>query len=181
MKAFLLKHKRTIFWVVFLALALWLGPMQKDYYLDSDIDYFKTNYFLPFLIWTGVTICVLAFLIIFFKTKSLKQSGTLFLYLSFFIAFMLFIFQDLFLGGALFVNRLYKRELVQKIYLVSYFVGAENTYNSFHLFDMKTKQISIDNKLKNKLYKPSLKQNDTIVLKCDEGLLGVEFLGEAYK
>lgn len=182
MKAFLLKYKRTIiYWVVFLSILLWLVPMQQEYYLDKDIDNFKTTYFRSFLIWLGVGLSVSVFLVVLFKTKSFKQSGIVFFYSGFYIAIYLFLSQDLFLGAALFVNRLYKKESVQKTYLVSFFSGEENTFNGFWPYDVKTKHINTDQKLKNKLYQPSLKENDTIVITCTKGLLGVEFNAAAYK
>ncbi len=182
MKAFLLKHKRTIiYWVVLLSIIFWLGPMQQDYYLDSDMDNFKSTYLLPVLIWLGVGLAVNLFFVELFESKSFIQSGNVFFYSGFYIAMYLILFQNLFLDAALFVNRLYKRETVEKTYTVGYFWGEENTFNGFLPYDVKTKDICTDRKLKNKLYQPSLKKGDTIVLTCTKGLLGVVFNAAAYK
>ena len=106
MKAFLLKYKRTIiFWIVFLFVILYFVPRQSDYYLDNDIKYFKSHYLTPTLIWTGIVITILLLLMLFIKTKSIKQSSLSFLYGTVTVACFLFIFQNLFLATALFINR----------------------------------------------------------------------------
>ena len=53
--------------------------------------------------------------------------------------------------------------------------GTDQTKNNFIPYDLAVKQISIDKKLINKLYKVGLKQNDTITLRLDKGLFGIAF------
>jgi hypothetical protein len=176
MKAFLLKFKWTIlFWLIFLPIVVYFAPRQNDYYLDSDIKYFKSYYLAPILLWMGIIISVILLLILFIKTKSLKQSSLSFLYGVMIVAFYLFIFQDLFLAAALFINRQIKEESLQKSYVVSYIAGMEQTKDNFVPYDLSTKHITIDKKLINRIYNSGLKQNDTVTLKLHKGLFGVVF------
>jgi len=178
---FLLKYKRKIIsWIVFLALVLYFAPKQHDYYLDDDIKSFKTTYFTPFLIWTGIIASLLIFLITFLKSKSIKQSGVSFLYAGVIFAFLLFIFQNLFLGASLFLNRQFKRETLQKSYSVSYLTGIEHTKDNFFPFDIANKHSSFDRKLRNKLYYPGINQNDTVTLQFDKGLFGIPFQSKPF-
>lgn len=182
MKAFLLKHKRTIiFWIVFSAIVIYFAPSQHDYYLDDDIKYFKTNYLTPFLIWTGIVTSLIIFILVFTKTKSLKQSGVSFLSVGLTLTIYLFLFQGLFLGGALFLNRLVKRESIQKNYVVNYLTGTDQTKNNFFPYELSSKHSIIDRKLRNKIYTSGLKQNDTITLKFDMGLFGIAFQSQSFE
>ena len=176
MKAFLLKYKRTIiFWIVFTVIVLYFAPRQHDYYLDDDIENFKRTYLTPILIWTGIVTSIIVLIFVFAKTKSFKQAGVSFLYVGVAIAFFLFIFQDTFLGASLFLNRLFKKDISQKAYVVRYMAGTGQTKDNFIPYDLSAKQISIDKKLINKLYNSGLKQNDTVRLQFDQGIFGIEF------
>lgn len=176
-KTFLLKHKLTIlFWIVFSAIVVYLAPLQSDYYLDEDIKSFKRQYLIPILVWTGVVTSTILLVILFISIKSIKQSLLSFLYCSIMIAFFLFIFQDLFLAAALLLNRQFKRDSITKTYVTKYMIDTEPSKKYLYSFDISTGQISIDGKLINKLYYPGLKQNDTVILKFDKGLFGIEYL-----
>lgn len=182
MKAFLLKYKWTIiFWIVFSGIVLYLAPRQHDYYLDDDIKNFKRTYLTPFLVWTGIVTSVIVLIFTFVKTKSIKQAGVSFLSVGVTLAFFLFIFQDIFLGASLFINRQVKRESIQKDYVVSYLAGTDQTKNNFFPYDLSTKHSSIDKKLKNKIYTSGLKQNDTVTLKFDKGLFGIAFQSKPFE
>ena len=181
MKAFLLKYKRTIiFWIVFSAIVIYFAPRQHDFYLEDDIKNFKTNYLIPFLIWIGIVTSLIVFILVFAKTKSLKQSSVSFLFVGVTLALYLFLFQDLFLGGALFLNRQFKRDTLNKPYLISYMVGADKTKENFIPYDLTTKRSSIDRKLINKLYSSGQNQNDTVLLKFDKGLFGIAFQSQPF-
>jgi hypothetical protein len=176
MKQFILKYKWTICYCSIVSfIILYFAPRQKDYYLDNDINVFKSQHLISALIWTWVVICGLFFVILLTRSKSFKQTLSSFFYFALTIAFFLFIFQDLFLAGSLFINRLFKRDSLTKKYVAYYLDGAEKIKDNFLPYDLLTRQISIDEKLKDKLYRPGLKQNDTINLKFDKGLLGIEF------
>jgi hypothetical protein len=181
MKAFLIKYKLSIlFWLTFLSIVLYFAPRQTDYYVDDDIRDFKTSLLTPILIWTGGVVSVLVLFLVLAKTKSIKRSMLSFLYMTVALAFFLFIFQHLFLAASLFINRQFKQESLQKNYLVSYMAGAEHTRDNFHVYDISAKQIATDNKLINRLYHPELKQDDTLTLKFEKGLLGIAFQAQPF-
>ena len=163
MKIFLTKYKWKIFFLILLlAIGIYFVPRQKAYYLDDDIKYFKEHYLSSILIWTGVVISLLIVLALFIRTKSVKDPLLSSLYTITFIAFFLFIFQDLFLAGALFINRQFKKETLEKKYLVNYLAGTDQTKSNFIPYDLSTRQISTDEKLVNKIYNQRFKQNDTL-------------------
>jgi hypothetical protein len=176
MIAFLNKHKRTILiWIILLPIVFYFAPRQSEYYLDKDIRNFKTHYLQPTLIWTGSILC-LGLLIYWLRTtKSILQLVTPFISITFIIAAFLFVGQNLFLAASLFINRQIKQGTEQKRYMVIYTGATEKSKKYFIPYDLDEGQISIDKKLINKLYKPELKQNDTVTLMFDRGLFGVNF------
>jgi len=109
------------------------------------------------------------------KTKSIRQAGFAFLSVGVTAAFYLFIFQDLFLGASLFINRQIKRNSIQRIYVVNYLAGTDKTKDNFFPYDLLTKHSSSDRKLINKLYNQALKQNDTVILQFNKGLFGIAY------
>ena len=159
---------------------LYFAPRQSEYYLDKNISNFKKQYLQPTLIWTVSILCVGLLIFWLIKVKSSKQLLTPFLYVTITSAAFFFIFQDLFLATSLFINRQFKKDSIQKNYIVNYIAGTDQTKNNFILFDLAAKQISIDKKLINKLYKVGLKQNDTILLSLDKGLFGIEYQAEKF-
>lgn len=176
MKSFLKKYKRTIiFWIIFSAIVLYFAPKQNEYYLDDDIQGFKSRYLIPILFWTGVIASILLLSIIIVINKSIKKSLFPFLYGTAIMTFYLFIFQNLFLAGSLFINRKFNRDSVQKAYIVSYWPGTDSGKANFTPYDISTGHFSMDEKLINKLYQTGLTQGDTLVLKFDTGLFGVAF------
>jgi hypothetical protein len=176
MTAFLNKHKRTIiFWIVFSSIVLYFAPRQSEYYFDNDINHFKTQYLQPILVWTGVAISVGLFLYWLVTTKSVKQSAIGFGYVTLTLAFYLYIFQNIFLGASLFLNRQLKSESFEKSYQATYMAETDNSKANFIPYDLTTKQVLIDRKLINKLYSADLKQNDTVKLKLNKGLFGIVF------
>ncbi len=126
-------------------------------------------------------IILIVFILVFAKTKSFKQSGISFLSVGVTLTLYLFLFQDLFLDGALFLNRQVKRESIQKYYIVNYLTGTDQTKNNFFPYDLSTKHSSIDKKLKNKIYTSGLKQNDTVTLTFDKGLFGIAFQSNPFE
>jgi hypothetical protein len=134
----------------------------------------------PFLIWAGIVTSIIVFILVYAKTKSLKQSGVSFLSVGVTLALYLFIFQDLFLGGALFLNRQFKSGTLNKPYLIGYMVGTDKPKDNFIAYDLTTKHSSIDRKLINKLYSSGRNQNDTVILKFDKGLFGIAFQSQPF-
>lgn len=175
MKAFLAKHKWTIvYWIIFLSIVFYFAPKQKDYYLTADVTLFKKQYLRPVLLAAYIVACSVFFIIFSSKAKSLKQIIGPSLYLSALVGILLFIFQDLFLTGALFVNRQFKKGHLQRKYIANYYYEEPNVKN-FTLYDFSLKQINNDQKLKDKLYKPSIKIGDTVFISLNRGLLGIAF------
>lgn len=154
---------------------LYFAPRQSDYYLDQDIKLFKTHYLIPILVWTFGLLAVGLFIYLLIKTKSVKGSTLWFISTALTFAFIIFIFQNIFLGIALFANRQVQKEKVAKTFQASFMAGAEQTMSNFHLYEPLTRQILIDRKLVNKLYRPELKQNDTVYLPMRIGLFGIAY------
>lgn len=176
MKGFLLKYKWTIlYWTVFLTIVLFFVPRQNDYYLDNDIKEFKQTYLTRMLLWTGIMTSIVIFILVLVKAKSLKQSAIAFIYAGVTIAFFLFIFQNVFLGFSLFLNRQFKRDTLQKAYVVDYLAGVDQTKSNFIPYDIASKEIINDKKLIDKIYRLNLKQFDTVRVTFDKGLFGIAF------
>lgn len=176
MKAFVSKYKwNIIYFLTLLAVVVYFAPKQNDYYFDNDIKNYKSKYLIPILFWTCIILCSILFGLLVINMKSIKQSLLSFFFGAILISCNLFIFQDVILGGALFINRLYKRDHLQKAYVVNYLSGLKQTKYNLISYDLETKQFSIDRKLSEQLYRPFLKQNDTIILKLNKGLLGIVY------
>jgi hypothetical protein len=177
MTAFLKKYKWTIiYWIIILFFLLYFTPRQTKYYLNQDIEQFKTLYLIPTLIWIFGLLAAGLFVFWLIKTKSVGRSLLWFLSTTLTFAFIIFIFQDIFLGGVLFLNRQFKTGQIQKAYEVHYFADTDNALNNFIPYDIATKQsIVFDRKLQNALYQDGLKQNDTVRLQLEKGLFGIAF------
>jgi hypothetical protein len=176
MTAFFKKYKWTIlYWAILLFFLLYFAPRQSKYYLDQDIKSFKTHYLIPTLIWFFGLLAVGLFIFWVIRTKSVKQPALWFLSTALTFAFIIFIFQDIFLGIALFANRQITKGKIAKTYQASFVAGADHSKRNFYPYDSSTKQIINDRKLINELYKSELKQNDNIALPMKIGLFGVAF------
>lgn len=176
MKALFIKYKWTIlYWAILVFLLFYFVPKQKQYYLDDDIKQFKSTYLLPGLaIFFGILAVGLLIYWIYkggFLIKLIKA----FFWLTLYLAFLIFIFQDVFLGIALFTNRQIQTGKLAKSYKASYLAGEEPTKANFHCYDMETGKIIINSKLLNKLYRPGIQQNDILVLPMKLGLFRVPF------
>ncbi|MEO6231168.1 MAG: hypothetical protein ABIP10_13625 [Ferruginibacter sp.] len=176
MKKFILKYKWNIcFLIISLPLILVFEPKQKAYYLDIDINSFKSEYFTPVLIWTWIVLTVALFLYLIATIKLFQQTLLSVLNFSLYIGLFLLTFQDTILSGALFINRQFEQSRYTKIYVAGYMVGAEGNKETFHLYDISTKNISTEKKLINRLYNPELKSRDTAYLNGYQGLFGIKF------
>lgn len=176
MTAFFKKYKWTIlYWTILLFLLLYFAPRQSKYYLDQDIKHFKTNYLIPTLIWTFGLLAVGLLIFWSLKTKSAKKPALWFLSTVLTFAFIIFIFQDIFLGIALFANRQVTKGKIAKTYEASFMAGTDHSKSNFYPYETSTGKITHDQKLINELYQPELKQNDKIALPMRIGLFGVAF------
>jgi len=183
MKQFLKKNKwRILYWGIFLLIILYLAPRQSDYYLDEDIQNFKRSHVVPTLTWLWVFLSVLFLVVAIIRIRQLTQAFFPAIYACVLMACFLFIFQDVFLAGSLFINRQFKRSTFTKEYVASRFYTADSigiNERNFIPYDLSKKQISIDPKLKARLYRPGLQQNDTIRLTFKKGLFGIPILTKA--
>ncbi|MEG4110149.1 hypothetical protein QUA04_29390 [Microcoleus sp. S13_C5] len=176
MTAFFKKYKWTIlYWTVLLFLGLYFAPKQNKYYLDQDIKEFRTHYLIPNLVWTFGLLAVGLFVFWIIKTKSIKRSTLWFLSTALAFAFIIFLFQNIFLGVTLFANRQVTKGKVTKTFQAAFMAGVAQTKSNFHLYDPLTGQIIIDRKLVNELYRPQLHKNDKVVLPMRIGLFGVAY------
>lgn len=65
---------------------------------------------------------------------------------------------------------------VKHQYLAGYFWGDEKNKQTFMLLDIAENKISMDKELIDRLYKPGLKDRDTLMLDFGKGLFGIEYL-----
>ncbi len=176
MTAFLKKYKWTIlYWAILLFFLIYFAPRQSKYYLDQDIKQFKTLYLIPTLIWAFGLLAVGLFISWLIKTKSVKQPTLWFLSTILTFAFIIFIFQNIFLGIALFANRQVTKGKVAKTYQASFMAGTDYSKSNFYPYETSTGHIISDRKLINELYQPELKQNDKLALPMKIGLFGIAF------
>ncbi|MBS1656008.1 MAG: hypothetical protein JSU05_14245, partial [Bacteroidetes bacterium] len=105
----------------------------------------------------------------------IKQSGLWFLLTALTFAFIIFIFQDIFLGIALFANRQITKGKVAKTYQASFMAATDHSKSNFYPYETSTGHIISDRKLINELYQPDLKQNDKLALPMKIGLFGIAF------
>jgi hypothetical protein len=165
----------NLYWTILLFLLFYFAPRQSKFYLDQDIKQFKTSYLIPTLIWIFGLLAVGLFIFWMRKPRSLKNSALWFLSTALTFAFILFIFQDIFLGLALFANRQVIKGKVAKTYQASFTAGADHVKSNFYPYEPLTGKIINDRKLVNKLYRPELKQNDKVVLPMQIGLFGIVY------
>lgn len=176
MKKFILKYKWHIcYWVIFLFLLCIWSPRQSDYYLNADIDAFKSNHFLSILIGIWVVLALLLFILLIKSVKSFIKVLSRFVYASFMAAVGLMFFKSIILAAVLFVNRLYTRGSIKRSYTITTMVGDELNKKNLILYEGSTKQINYEEKLREKLYRPGFKDLDTTSLIFNKGLFGIAF------
>ena len=130
--------------------------------------------------WTGIVTSIAIFILVLIKAKSLKQSATAFVSAGVTIACFLFIFQNVFLGFSLFLNRQFKRDTVQKTYVVNYLAGTDQIKNNFFPYDIAAKQPTTDKKLIDKIYRQDLRLSDTVRMTFNKGIFGVAFQSQPF-
>ncbi len=181
MTAFFKKYYGIIFyWIIVSFILLYFAPKQSKYYLDQDIKLFKTIYLIPTLIVFFGLFAAGLFTFWLIKTKSAKKATFSFLVTALIFVFIFFIFQNVFLGLALFANRQMTKGKITKIYKASFMVGADHSKSNFYLYDSSTGQIINDKKLVNKLYRLELKQNNNIAVSMEIGLFGIAFKAQPF-
>ena len=179
MKAFFIKYKGLILsWLILVSILFIFVPGQKANYLQADIANFEDKYFVPVLFWLWTVISIVTLVLVIINTKSIKDSVAPFVCISFIIAFSMLTLKDVLLSGALFVNKLYKRDTAQKVYKVVDIVGEKQGEINLLLIDVANQTVAYDEKLKRELYHSELKRNDTVRLTVNIGILGIAFPNE---
>ena len=80
----------------------------------------------------------------------------------------------------MFLNRQFKRDTLQKVYVVDYLAGTDQIKSNFIPYDIASKQIVNDKKLIGKIYRVNLKQFDTVRVTFDKGLFGIVFQSQPF-
>src|SRR5689334_308247 len=155
MKAFLSKYGgRILFWIIFLALIFYFAPRQSDYYLDTDIKQFKKEYFQPFLIGAGVIIVVVLLIYLMYRVRSTRQVLQSFLIGTIVLSFYLFIFQNILLAFALFLNRQVETGKSAKAYIIDFPEGKTPSDYGVIYYELPSKKVVNEPKLYRLLYSP---------------------------
>ena len=176
MKKFVQKYKwRILYFSILLFLLLFFAPAQHKYYLDEDIQVFRSVHFIPALILIFGFVSIALFIYWLFSTRSLKKSTRRLLSISLVFAFVLFVFQDIFLSIGLFANRQVAKEKITKVYYTSFMAGTDHSKKYMIVYEPLTGHSSGDKKLVNELYQAGLKERDTVKLSMNKGLFGVAF------
>jgi hypothetical protein len=173
-KQFWPKYRRLFFWLVYLSIALYFAPRQFNNYLDGDVANFKQHSYIPALIFIWLAITGLILLYAIFRLRPLSTATLTVLSVSAMSGMVLFIFQNIILGGLLFVNRIHTGKVVTRTFVVlNVDTTAKNTKKSF-LFDYANRDLEID--LGSKLHGPRLNDHDTILIPLRKGILGIPVL-----
>lgn len=182
MKAFLLKYKGSfVYWLILAFAIFYFIPAEKGHYLFKDMDHFKDVFLTPVLTWIGIGLSVFGIIFLLKRTGSIRNSLFPWLCMVAVMAGLLFLFQSVFLAGALFLNRQFRQTALQKTYVVDYLAGTDPNKENFLLYDTSEKEISTDYWLINKLYRPGLKRGDTLRLQFEKGWLGIQFLPQGLR
>lgn len=176
---FLNKHKRSIIYgAVLLLMIIFFHGMQNRYYLKQDIDDFKSAYLFKSLYWIFGVLALGLLIYWLITTREILKSFLGFLYSTLYFGFIIFIFHPLFLGIALFANRMIEKGKVAKTYRVKFMAGAEPTKDYMGLMDVETGELVRDTKLINAVYRPGLQPNDIVIKDMKIGLLGIPYSPE---
>lgn len=176
MKKLVQKYKwEILYFSILLFLLLFFAPAQHKYYLDEDIQAFKSVHFIPALILIFGFVIIALFIYWLLSTRSLKKSTEWLLSISLAFAFIMFVFEDIFLGIGLFANRLVVKEKTTKVYYTSFMAGTDHVKQHMIVYEPLTGHFSSDKKLVNELYHAGLKERDTVKLFMNKGLFGVAF------
>lgn len=119
MKKFFATYKwLLLYWLIFIVIVFWLAPRQGNYYLESDVRQFRSQHLMPALVWTGVVLTLALLVVLLRQRLPFKQLFLSFFYGAFLLSCFLFILQDVWLGGALWLNRNTKRPVCKKLILL---------------------------------------------------------------
>lgn len=150
---------------------------QEKYYLESDISSFVATSKLRFVYYAIFAVIV----IILFKqlkinrNSSKKEILNSLVGLGIFSLLFFFVFNDIFIGFGLYINRQFPKETVEKSYQVAAVTNqtllAQSVDDDRDIILKKDfEKITGSNDLS------ELKENEIIVLKFKKGLLGINFI-----
>lgn len=169
----LLKKYRfnIIILLVLTGLLFFFIPNEESRYLPPDIEGIKSKS-QAVLLWTEV---IFLAILLLFGLRDLKKITDIF-YLIVGLGLMglplFFLFNSLFLSTTLFLNRLSKKETVDKSYKVVY---VDANKNLLLLWDNELRSSVEANQLIKATDKVNIKVSDTIVVSFKKGLLGFNF------
>ncbi len=160
-------------WAMFVVVVVWLAPMQHDLYLSHDVWLFRVGSFQRAMIIAAATIITVLLALAIKYRKPLVRALSWWLYASFCTICLLFIFHQVLLASALFVNKVYVRESGNRAFVARYSLST----NGKHLFfsDLKGHHIDVDSKMHDVLSRAHVAGNDTVHATCATGLLGIPF------
>ncbi len=147
-------------------------PLQERFYLNLDIQHIEGNGYITILqtllITTGITLVIFRDSIKFLSntTKSVLLAVVLLLGVS----------QKSIMSFILSSNRLSEKEIISKKFMVGSMAGSTLSKENFHLLDLESNKIILDEQLLSRVYKDNLKDQDTISVPLIVGLWKIEFL-----
>lgn len=159
------------------ALLFLFVPNQEKYYLESDISSFVATSKLRFVYYAIFAVIVI---ILFKRLKinrfsSKKKILNFLTVLGIFSLLFFFVFNKIFIGFCLYINRQFPKETVEKSYQIAAVTDqtllAQNTDVDLDIILKKDfEKITGSNDLS------ELKENEIIVLKFKKGLFGINFI-----
>jgi hypothetical protein len=156
--------------LVLTGLLFFFIPNEESRYLRPDIEEIKSKS-QTVLFWTEV---IFLAILLLFGLRHLKKITDIF-YLIVGLGLMglplFFLFNSIFLSTTLFLNKLSKKETVDKSYKVVYVDANKN----FLLWDNELRSSVEANQLIKATDKVNIKVSDTIVVSFKKGLLGFNF------
>lgn len=163
--------------IVAFALLFLFVPNQEKYYLESDISSFVSESKLRFVFYAIFAVIVL----ILFKRFKINRNSSKKKILNFLIGLgifsllFFFVFDKIFIGFGLYINRQFPKETVEKSYQIAAVTDqtllAQNTDDDRAIILKNDYQKIIGSSDLSKL-----KENEILVLKFEKGLLGINFI-----
>ncbi|MEO6722944.1 MAG: hypothetical protein ABIN67_21435 [Ferruginibacter sp.] len=168
----LLKKYRfnIIILLVLTGLLFFFIPNQESRYLRPDIEEIKHKSHIV-LLWAEVIFLVILLLFELRQLKKITDIFYLFVGLGLMGLTLFFLFDSIFLSTTLFLNKLSKKETVDKSYKVVYVDDNKNLL----LWDNDIKSSIQANQLIKATENINIKASDTLVVSFKKGLLGFNF------
>lgn len=163
--------------ILVFALLFLFVPNQEKYYLESDISSFVATSKLRFVYYAIFAVIV----IILFKRLKINRNSSKKKILNFLIGLgifsllFFFVFDKIFIGFGLYINRQFPKETVEKSYQIA--AVTNQTLLAQNVDDDRDIILKKDyEKIKGSSDLSKLKENEILVLKFEKGLLGINFI-----